>query len=199
MIGSKGLVGLLALCASAPAWADTFQQSGQSIGQICPMYVSGAQVQMSDVNGQIQLAFTTDSGDVRDLQRRASAFADALITPAENNDSMGHMGPMSLMAKGPVAMCSEMMALPPVSSQDRPQVQNQRDGARIVIQVNDPNEAMGLRARMHLLAAQLVSGSCPQSVQGLLAPSGSYMQDQRGNQDDQRGMREDWRDQRDQP
>jgi len=195
MNGLKGLV-LLALGMSSPAWAQSWQQQpqgAQSIGQVCPMYVSGTQVEMIDINGQMQLAFRTDS-DVREVQRRTAAFADALVTPNQQQSESGHGGPMSLMSKGPMAICSEVMGLQQASLRGRPMVDNMRDGARIVFQAQDPNEAAALRARLHLLAAQLVSGQCPQSAVGLLAPN------QQGGQWDeqQEQQREQWREQQQQ-
>jgi len=180
-------LGLSALGASTPALAQSGwqQQGSQSIGQICPMYVSSTQVETTDLNGQIQLTFRT-GGDVRELQQRTALFAEALVTP--NPAESEHRGPMGLMSKGPMAVCSEMMGLQQASIRGRPIVDNLRDGARIVFQAQDPETVPALRARVHLLAAQLVTGQCPQSAAGLLAPSESYDQQQQQQQYQQHGQ-----------
>lgn len=190
MLGSKWLGGLAlaaALAVGTPAWAQSWQQQQgtPSVGQICPMYVSGTQVQMADANGQIELVFSTGAGDVRDLQQRTHQFADALVQP---NPSEGGQHPMmmGMMAKGAAAACSEMMGLPEASVQGRATVENTRDGARIVFQPRDRDEATALRSRLHLLAAELVTGTCPPSTLGLLAPSQSSQQrDQQQKQQQQ--------------
>jgi hypothetical protein len=129
------------------------------------MYVSGTQVEMTDLNGQIQLTFRTE-GDIRDLQRRTVAFSDALVAPPQEEGGRG--GPMGMMSKGPMGMCTEAMGLRAATVRGHPMVENLRDGARIVFQPQDPSDTAALRARLHLLAAELVSGSCPQSSVGLL-------------------------------
>ena len=56
--------------------------------QSCPMQVSGAEVSVLDTKDGIALTFTTTSGDVADLRRRAESMAKMHSTEAMHGNMM---------------------------------------------------------------------------------------------------------------
>ena len=153
-----------------PAGPGAAGVADPSASQMCPLAVPGTQVTAADVAGGASLTFTTDTGDVGELRRRAHAMADmhdrhhGAGAMQHGPGTMGHgamMGP-GMMGGGSMGGAQDAGghgahgSMPP----SRAAVQDVEKGARIVVQPNDPADLQKLRTSVREDAEHMRQHGC---------------------------------------
>jgi hypothetical protein len=124
----------------------------------CPMLVQGVEVEASDTDSGVMLAFTTETGDVADLQQRVHHMAQMYQMHGGHGGMMwqhmgeggmghggGHMGHMAKHGQMPAASA---------------QVTELKNGARLELTPTDPGDLVGLREHVRMHQQRMQSGEC---------------------------------------
>lgn len=140
---------------------------------MCPMQVPGTTVAATEVDGGIDLSFTTTTGDVAELRQRVRRMAEM------HNQPGGHrmMGSHGTAAPGAAAehqhgaqagaghggmMMGGGMMMPAATAS----VEDIETGARLILKPKDPAQLGALREHVRMKAQRMAGGECPMMSHG---------------------------------
>ena len=137
LIATAAFFGFAIFTASAAQHDQHGRMMGRSMMQDCPMKVQGVELAIEDTPGGAALTFTTNSGDVTELQRRVEKMVKMHYSPSTGL-AMHH-------GMAPVTAKYEALT----------------NGARLTLTPKSPEQLEQFRAKVREHIDQVKKGDCP--------------------------------------
>jgi len=137
MIAAAAIFGLAIITASAAQHDQHGNMMGKSMMQDCPMKVEGAELAIEDTTDGVALTFTTKSGDVAELRRRAEKMAK--MHDSTSNAHMMHQAMTPFAAK----------------------YESDPNGARLTLTPKSAEQLEEFRTKVRQHVEQMKKGECP--------------------------------------
>ncbi len=149
--------------ASASARAENTEHAqhapadqSQGMMGMCPMKVPGTVVTAANTEHGVAISFTTRTGDVAELRRRARHMAEMHDRHGMMNGRGGMMGGTSESSDASGEKGMPMRMVPAT-----PSVEDIEGGARIVLVPKDPAQLAELRQHVRDHVGRMAAGECP--------------------------------------